>query len=257
MGDNNNNNNNNNTNVIYLNTKIIDTETIYWGIHASQIDGIDGSFNLISDNIEISSNLTKYPYGTVEINKLKISNDLHINKLNSYNNTDKDLDLTDFTSIIYNTSNNSSSNLNNLIEISNNNITDISEILVFNNSVKDCSNIIYINSNNNNTKNILVNVNLNYRCSYSYKERIKILLYKYDYNTSVDKKLLESTYLGTEMGTNYTGNYSCSYLDNNIVTSGLTKYYIKFRLESNINSIGQGIIDISNSASISLINFNI
>lgn len=127
---------------------------------------------------------------------------------------------------------------------------DISQILVTNADEKDCSNILYAEIQpTTSNKKIFISINFEYICSSAYQERITIKLLRD--NTLIKKNLN----LGTiNSSGEYRGIYNVSLIDNPS-TSNLIKYYIKFQLETNNYNTPLGLINLTGSASITLIEF--
>lgn len=128
------------------------------------------------------------------------------------------------------------------------NVNNISNKTIFNNTnfttttsngIVDLSNSFYntININNNNT-NVLVNVKTTLYCSYAYKERITIELWR------DSTMIIQDCSIGILNGTNGLSiPYNLTYLDENIST-GLIKYYLKYKLENNISGQHMGLINV-------------
>ena len=99
-------------------------------------------------------------------------------------------------------------------------------------------NIINLSSNSN----VLVTINVTLFCSYGYDERITIQLWR-------DLTLIsEDIGLGTYNASCLRIPYNLTYLDEN-VNSGVIKYYLKYKLDSN-HGVNMGLINIKNSTTI-------
>jgi hypothetical protein len=186
--------------------------------------GLNLSYNMTYYDENINSGPNKYYL------KYKLDN----------NNSAKEQGL-----ININTNNNNSSSRIFLREITN--VHNISSKTIFNNTnfttttngIVDLSNSFYntININNNNT-NVLVNIKTTLYCSYAYKERITIELWR------DSTMIIQDCSIGIINGTNgLTIPYNLTYLDENI-SSGLIKYYLKYKLENNISGQHMGLINI-------------
>ena len=127
---------------------------------------------------------------------------------------------------------------------------DISQILITDADEKDCSNILYAEIQpTTSNKKIFISINFEYICSSAYQERITIKLFR---DNTIIKHNLN---LGTiNSSGEYRGIYNVSLIDNPS-TSNLIKYYIKFQLETNYYNTPLGLINLTNSASITLIEF--
>ena len=122
--------------------------------------------------------------------------------------------------------------------------------MVTNADVKDCSNILYAEIQPTTfNKKIFININFEYICSSAYKERITIKLFR---NNTIIK---QNVNLGTiNSAGEYRGIYNVSLIDNPLTTYSI-KYYIKFQLETNNYDTPLGLINLTDSAFITLIEF--
>ena len=133
--------------------------------------------------------------------------------------------------------------------MSNNNIytSDISYSIVAakttSTNLIDLSNIVYQTIDTCNDSNIIVSINVTLFCSYVYNETITIELWRD--NTII----MRDSSLGIINATaGFTFPYNVTYLDSH-VSSGIKKYYLKYKLDNN-NSNGlleQGLINIKTS----------
>jgi len=104
--------------------------------------------------------------------------------------------------------------------------------------IQDLSNSFY-NTINVFNSNVQININTNLYCSYGINERITVEVWR-------DASMI---YRSNELGTiNATGGlnipYSFNYLDKNLA-NGPKKYYLKYKLENNLHSQEQGIINLN------------
>jgi len=104
--------------------------------------------------------------------------------------------------------------------------------------IQDLSNSFY-NAINVFNSNVQININANLYCSYGINERITVEVWR-------DASMI---YRSNELGSiNATGGlnipYSFNYLDKNLA-NGPKKYYLKYKLENNLHSQEQGIINLN------------
>jgi hypothetical protein len=104
--------------------------------------------------------------------------------------------------------------------------------------IQDLSNSFY-NAINVFNSNVQININTNLYCSYGSNERIIVEVWR-------DASMISRS---NELGTiNATGGliipYSFNYLDKNLA-NGPKKYYLKYKLENNLHSQEQGIINLN------------
>jgi hypothetical protein len=104
--------------------------------------------------------------------------------------------------------------------------------------IQDLSNSFY-NTINVFNSNVQININANLYCSYGINERITVEVWR-------DASMI---YRSNELGSiNATGGlnipYSFNYLDKNLA-NGPKKYYLKYKLENNLHSQEQGIINLN------------
>ena len=104
--------------------------------------------------------------------------------------------------------------------------------------IQDLSNSFY-NAINVFNSNVQININANLYCSYGINERITVEVWR-------DASMI---YRSNELGSiNATGGliipYSFNYLDKNLA-NGPKKYYLKYKLENNLHSQAQGIINLN------------
>jgi len=104
--------------------------------------------------------------------------------------------------------------------------------------IQDLSNSFY-NTINVFNSNVQININTNLYCSYGSNERIIVEVWR-------DASMISRS---NELGTiNATGGliipYSFNYLDKNLA-NGPKKYYLKYKLENNLHSQEQGIINLN------------
>ena len=97
-------------------------------------------------------------------------------------------------------------------------------------------NIINLSSNSN----VLVTINVTLFCSYGYDERITIQLWR---NLTL---ISEDVGLGTYNASSLRIPYNLTYLDEN-VNSGVIKYYLKYKLNSN-HGLNMGLVNIGSSS---------
>jgi hypothetical protein len=97
-------------------------------------------------------------------------------------------------------------------------------------------NIINLSSNSN----VLVTINVTLFCSYGYGQRITIQLWR---NLTL---ITEDVGLGTYNASSLRIPYNLTYLDENVHT-GASKYYLKYKLESN-HGLNMGLVNIDSSS---------
>ena len=123
-------------------------------------------------------------------------------------------------------------NYSNKITFNNQNLTTTTS------DIQDLSNSFY-NAINVFNSNVQININANLYCSYGINERITVEVWR-------DASMI---YRSNELGSiNATGGlnipYSFNYLDKNLA-NGPKKYYLKYKLENNLHSQAQGIINLN------------
>lgn len=202
--------------------------------------------NDISNNLIIKSSNKNIEFKVIDEKKIIFKNDVIFNSSLDLNNKP----LAGLTSISA-----ESLTLNNIFKGSNVNIinksifNDVSidgnnRFLTFTNEIQDLSRTFFYNIDVFNNSSVIVDLNVTLYCSYALNERITIELWR---DLSM---LVQSKDLGTVIaGGGISIPYSITYLDENL-TAGSKKYYIKYKLENNISSIGsigQGIINIKTS----------
>ena len=199
--------------------------------------------NDISNNLIIKSSNKNIEFKVIDEKKIIFKNDVIFNSSLDLNNKS----LAGLTSISA-----ESLTLNNIFKGSNVNIinksifNDVSidinnRFLTFTNEIQDLNRTFFYNIDVFNNSSVIVDLNVTLYCSYALNERITIELWR---DLSM---LVQSKDLGTVIaGGGIQIPYSITYLDENL-TAGDKKYYIKYKLENNISSIGQGIINIKTS----------
>ena len=137
----------------------LNVDFIKWIISTYEIDGYEGNLYLLSDNIEISFNLTKFPYGTVDFNKLVVNDNISIlGSMTDQNN----IDINSISKVLQ-TNYYSPNNINNYyIKYSNLNTTISYELLndfsiniipvKISSKFRIITNLNYLTSNYNDTK---------------------------------------------------------------------------------------------------------
>jgi hypothetical protein len=104
----------------------------------------------------------------------------------------------------------------------------------------DLSNSFYNIINLSSKSNVLVTINITLFCSYGYDERITIQLWR---NLTL---ISEDVGLGTYNASNLRMPYNLTHLDENVST-GISKYYLKYKLNSN-HGLNMGLVNIGSSS---------
>ena len=116
------------------------------------------------------------------------------------------------------------------------------QYLTYTDQTQNLANLLFSTISIFKNSSVIVTVNLTLYCSFSVSERITIELWR-DNSMIVQSKDLGSVNAGGGISI----PYSITYLDENL-TAGSKKYYIKYKLESQITSIDkQGIINLNTS----------
>ena len=193
--------------------------------------------NDISNNLIIKSSNKNIEFKVIDEKKIIFKNDVIFNSSLDLNNKP----LTGLTSIsaesltLNNIFKGSNVNIINKSIFNNVSIDDNNRFLTFTNEIQDLSRTFFYNIDVFNNSSVIVDLNVTLYCSYALNERITIELWR---DLSM---LVQSKDLGTVIaGGGISIPYSITYLDENL-TAGDKKYYIKYKLENNISSIGQGI----------------
>jgi len=117
------------------------------------------------------------------------------------------------------------------------------------NSIQDLSNSLFNKIDISNNSSILVKINITLSCSHAINERITVELWR-DTSMIVQSKDLGS--VNAAGGGGIPIPYSLTYLDTSL-NAGLKKYYLKYKLESNLSLIRQGIINLQMGAATNII----
>jgi hypothetical protein len=128
------------------------------------------------------------------------------------------------------------SNANLLINNNNNNNTSF---LTTSAEIQDLSGQLFNNIEVDNTSAVIVDLNITLFCCYAANERITVQLWR-------DLSMVsENINIGNSNATSgLTINYKLSLLDER-VSAGIVKYYLKYKLESNLSGQPQGIINVT------------
>ena len=151
------------------------------------------------------------------------------------------------------TSQNGSSNIllreiTNTSTIFNRSLTNNTNFTTTTSDLIDLSNSFFNSIKLSSNSNILVTIKVTFFCCYSFDERITIQLWR-------DSTMIsEDVGLGTYNTSILTMPYNLTYLDEN-VNSGTIKYYLKYKLSSNINQQPQGLVNINSSSTIGASSF--
>ena len=136
--------------------------------------------------------------------------------------------------LITNNTNATLSNINKALFASNAILTSTSE-------TQDLSATLFSTINVGNNRSVIVDVNFSLYCSCAYNERLTVELWR---DASM---IVQSRDIGSVNATGgITIPYSLTYLDENL-SEGLKVYYIKYKLENNVSSSEQGIINVTTS----------
>jgi hypothetical protein len=117
------------------------------------------------------------------------------------------------------------------------------------NSIQDLSNSLFNKIDISNNSSILVKINITLSCSHAINERITVELWR-DTSMIVQSKDLGS--VNAAGGGGIPIPYSLTYLDTSL-NAGFKKYYLKYKLESNLSLIRQGIINLQMGAATNII----
>ena len=129
--------------------------------------------------------------------------------------------------------------INDNLLINNNNNNNNTSFVTTSAEIQDLSGQLFNNIELDNTSAVIVDLNITLFCCYAANERITVQLWR-------DLSMVsENINIGNSIATSgLTINYKLSLLDES-VSAGIVKYYLKYKLESNLSGRHQGIINVT------------
>ena len=184
------------------------------------------SFNYLDRNL---SNGPKKYYLKYKIEKDPISNNT---------NSNQELGIVNLTTLY--SIGTSNILLANVSKISNNLIiNDSSGFLTTTSELQDLSGLLFNNIDIDSNSSILVDLNITLFCCYAANERITVEIWR---DLSMISQNINIGNVNATKG--LTINYRISFLDEDVST-GTKKYYLKYKLETNLSAQPQGILNIN------------
>jgi len=194
------------------------------------------SFNYLDTNLSNGPKkyYLKYKLEKNSTQKQGIVNLSTLNSIGTSNILLRNVPIINANLLINNNNNNNNSNNSN-----NNNNNNNTSFLTTSAEIQDLSGQLFNNIELDNTSAVIVDLNITLFCCYAANERITVQLWR-------DLSMVsENINIGNSIATSgLTINYKLSLLDER-VGAGIVKYYLKYKLESNLSGQPQGIVNVT------------